>query len=106
MREQEKDTVAESVVIGHKEIVSNETGWFTLEEVFYHCGGKALALAAQRGGGSPTLETSKVRLEGLSAPDVAVGVPVHCRGVGPDGLKGPFQLRKMTKLTSEVSFCG
>jgi len=65
MREQEKDTVAESVVIGHKEMVSNETGWFTLEEVFYHCGGKALVLAAQRGGGSLTLETSKVRLEGL-----------------------------------------
>jgi len=25
---------------------------------------------------------------GSEHPDVAVGVPVHCRGVGPDGLYG------------------
>ena len=31
-----------------------------------------------------SLETPKVRLDG--APDGAVGVPVHCRGVGSDGL--------------------
>ena len=26
-------------------------------------------------------------------PDLAVGVPVHCKGVGPDGLLRPFQLK-------------
>jgi len=32
---------------------------------------------------------------GLRAPDGAVGVPAYCRGVGPDGLKGPFQLKQL-----------
>ena len=35
---------------------------------------------------APSLETAKFRLEGLWAPDRAVGVPVHCRTVGSDGL--------------------
>jgi len=40
----------------------------------------------QRGAGAPSLETPKVRLDGLWAPDQGVGVPVHCRGVGPEGI--------------------
>jgi len=32
------------------------------------------------------LETLKIRLEGLWAPDGAAGVPAHCWGVGLDGL--------------------
>ena len=32
---------------------------------------------------APSLETPKVRLDGtLEHPDLAVGVPVHCRGIG------------------------
>jgi len=31
---------------------------------------------------------------GSEQPDVAVGVPVHCSEVGPDGLYGPFQLKR------------
>jgi len=38
--------------------------------------------------GAPSLETAKVRLKGLCAPDGAVGVTVHFRGVGPRGLYG------------------
>jgi len=35
---------------------------------------------------APSLETLKVRLDGGSEqPDLAAGVPVHCRGVGTDG---------------------
>ena len=94
MREQEKDTVAESVVIGHKEMVSNETGWFTLEEVFYRCGGKALVLAAQRGGGSLTLETSKVRLEGLLSTLIELWVSLFIvGGLDQMDLNGLFQLK-------------
>mgnify|MGYP001855051220 CR=1 FL=1 len=38
------------------------------KEVFYNQGGEALAQVAQRGGGVPSLETLKVRLDGaLSA---------------------------------------
>jgi len=37
------------------------------EEVFYAEGGEALAQVAQRGGGAPSLEPPKVRLEGLWA---------------------------------------
>jgi len=35
---------------------------------------------------APSLETFKVMLEGLWAPDVAVGVRAHCGGVGLDSL--------------------
>ena len=34
----------------------------------------------------PSLETPKVRLDGALSTDGAVGVPVHCNGVGPGGL--------------------
>lgn len=39
------------------------------------------------------VDTSRVRLEGLSAPDLTAGVPVHCRGIALDDFKGPFQLK-------------
>ena len=45
-----------------------------------------VAQVAQRGDGAPSLQTAKVRLD--RAPDGTVGVPVHCRGVGLDDLKG------------------
>ena len=34
----------------------------------------------------PSLKTFRGRLDGLWAPDGAVGIPVRCRGVGPDDL--------------------
>ena len=35
----------------------------------------------------PSLETFRVRLDRtLKQRDLDVGVPIHCRGVGPDGL--------------------
>ena len=40
----------------------------------------------QRGGGAPSLETPKVRLDGALSADGAVGVPVYCKGAGSDGL--------------------
>jgi len=39
----------------------------------------------QRGGGPPSLETAKVRLDGALSTDGAVG---SLQGVGPDGLRG------------------
>ena len=35
---------------------------------------------------APSLETFKASLDGTEHPDVAVGVPVQCRGVGLEGL--------------------
>ena len=35
---------------------------------------------------APSLETLKVRMDGALSTDGAVGVSVHCRGVGLDGL--------------------
>jgi len=34
---------------------------------------------AQRGGGAPSLQTAKVRLDGALSTAGAVAVPVHCR---------------------------
>lgn len=44
---------------------------------------------------SPSLQTPKVGLNGFWDPNGAVGVHIHCRGLGPDGLKGPFQLKRL-----------
>lgn len=43
--------------------------------------------------GTPSLETSKVRVDGALGTDGAVGVPVHCREWDHMALKGPFQLK-------------
>ena len=49
------------------------------EKVFYNKSGEALE--------ARSLETFKVRLDGDSEQcDLAVGVPVHCRGVGSEEL--------------------
>ena len=57
-----------------------------IRKIFCTKGSEALAQAAQRVVGAPSLQTAEVRLDGLWAPDGAVGVPVQCRGAGPDGL--------------------
>ena len=52
---------------------------------FYDKGGKALEQVAQRGGGCPTPgDTQGQAGWGAEQPDLAVGDPVHCRGVGLD----------------------
>ena len=40
------------------------------------------------------MQTPKVRLDGALSTDGAVGVPVHCRGFGPDGLEGSLPTQK------------
>ena len=52
-----------------------------------------MAQVAQKGGGSPSLETFKVRLGRVLSTDGAMGVPVHCRRVGLGGLKGSLQIQ-------------
>jgi len=57
------------------------------EEVFYNECGEALAQVVQRGG--ECLIPGDIQSQagqGSEQPDVAVGVPVHCRRAGPDGL--------------------
>ena len=54
---------------------------------FYHKGGEALAQVAQRGGGCPVPADAQGEAgRGSEQPDVAVGILVHCKGVGLDGL--------------------
>ena len=36
---------------------------------------------------------------GSEHPDVALGVPVHCRGVGLDGLQGSLPTQKKNSMT-------
>ena len=51
----------------------------------YNEGGEAWAQVAQRDGGSPVLrDTQDQAARGSEQPNLAVGVPVHCRGVGLD----------------------
>ena len=47
---------------------------------------------AQRGGGTPSLQTAKVRLDGALSTAGAVAVPVHCREWHQVASEGPFQL--------------
>jgi len=48
---------------------------------------EALAQVVQRAGGCPVpADTQDQAGWGSEHPDVAVDVPVHCRGVGLDGL--------------------
>jgi len=54
---------------------------------FYNKDDEELAQAAQGGGGCPIpAETQGQAGWGAEHPDVALGAPVHCRGVGQDGL--------------------
>ena len=62
-----------------------------MEEVFYSEGGEALEQVAQRRDGCPTHEDIQGQAEWVSEqPDLDVGVPVHCRGVGLSGLQRSF----------------
>ena len=58
-----------------------------VRKIFYNKGSEALALVAQRRGGCPIPGDVQCQAGwGSEQPDLAVGVPVHCRGVGLDGL--------------------
>ena len=78
-------SLAGSVVVEQGEMVSNKRGEIQIgykEEDFYYQGGEALKQDAQRGGGCPILRDTKCQAgRGSEQPDVAVGVPVHCREV-------------------------
>ena len=63
------------------------------EKASYDNSGEAVAQVARRGGGAPSLQTAKVRLDGAVSTDGAVGIPVHCRGLDWMAFKDPFQLR-------------
>jgi len=62
-------SLAELAVTGRGEMVSNkkrgDLDWVCKEGGFYGKGGEAVAQAAQRGGGAPSLQTAKARLGGL-----------------------------------------
>jgi len=50
--------------------------------------------SAQRGGGAPSLQTAKVRLDGALSTAGAVAVPVHCREWHQAAFGGPFHLKQ------------
>jgi len=50
-----------------------------------------VAQVAQRGGGAPSLQTAKGRLDGALSTAGAVAVPVHCREWHQAASEGPFQ---------------
>ena len=52
-----------------------------------------MAQVAQRGGGAPSLQTAKVRLDGALSTAGAVAVPVHCREWHQAAFEGPFRLK-------------
>ncbi len=52
-----------------------------------------MAQVAQRGGGAPSLQTAKVRLDGALSTAGAVAVPVHCREWHQAASEGPFQIK-------------
>ena len=51
--------------------------------------------SAQRGGGAPSLQTAKVRLDGALSTAGAVAVPVHCREWHQAAFEGPFPLPRL-----------
>ena len=60
---------------------------FSIRKKFSSKSGEALAQVAQRGGGCPIPGDIQGQAgQGSEQPDPAVGVPVQCRAVGPDGL--------------------
>ena len=71
--------------------------WFIVKQVFYTRGGEAVAQVAQRGGGAPSLQTAKVRLDGALSTAGAVAVPVHCREWHQAAFGGPFQPKPSTQ---------
>jgi len=55
--------------------------------VLYNKGSEVLAQVVQGGGGCPIPGDSQGQAaQGSEQPGVAVGVPVHCRGIGLNGL--------------------
>ena len=57
------------------------------KEVFYNNGGETLEQVAHRGGGSCVSGDIQGEAGGGSEqPNLAISVPVHCRGVGLDDL--------------------
>ena len=52
-----------------------------------------MAQVAQRGGGAPSLQTAKVRLDGALSTAGAVAVPVHCREWHQVASEGLFLLK-------------
>jgi len=62
------------------------------EKGFYSKGSEAVAQDAQRGSGSPSLQTPKVR-DGALSTDEAVGVLFILGGLSQMAFKGSFQLK-------------
>jgi len=55
--------------------------------ISYSEAGEVLEQVAQKGGGCPILGGTEAQAgQGSAHPDLAVGVHVHCRGVGLVGL--------------------
>ena len=53
-------------------------------------------LFVQRGGGSPVPGDIQGQAgPGFEQPDLAVGVPVHCRGVGLEHLQASFPMQTL-----------
>ena len=68
-------------------MISNWKRRFILAISFYSAGGEALEQVAQRCGGYLVHGGIQDQTgQGSDHPDVAVGVPVHCRGIGLDDL--------------------
>ena len=49
--------------------------------------------------GAPSLQTLQARLDGALSTRSAVGVPVQCRAVGPDGLEGSLPAQTILWLS-------
>ena len=59
------------------------------KKFFYNKSGEELKQIAQRGDGCPIPgDIQGQAAQGSQQPDLAAGVPLHCRRVGPDGLYG------------------
>ena len=65
------------------------------KRIFRGKGSKVLKWIAQIDGGRPVPEDIQGRDGwGSEQSDLAVAVPAHCSGIGPDTFKRPFQLNK------------
>ena len=61
--------------------------------IFYDKSNEALEQVAQRGGGCYVSGDIQGQAGwGSEQPDLPVGVPVHCRGVGPDDFQKSFPM--------------